>query len=264
VRAGRRRGGSDVGRRCRRYSCAAGCPLCPLLCLLIVRIHRAASPQFHQNIQRFIDTHAAIQACTVGCISSELYAAPCIIDDGSLQQPLYVEFTWSNLPQGRGAHASFVAAHARCARCSLASCSLSVFHSIVARAILTRDILPSISCTSTPLLSSERVLSSTLGTCSCARRGSRGRGCGCRRLASRGSRPSRCAQAAPLSRYAWCMRRYRAERAQVWLHSDANTLPPCGNEKFKEDMDGALDDLSSARLEGGNSIICKNCSHWLQ
>jgi hypothetical protein len=60
------------------------------------------------------------------------------------------------------------------------------------------------------------------------------------------------------------VRRYRAERAQVWLHSDSSTLPPCGTEKFKEDMDGALDDLSSARLEGGNSIICKNCSHWLQ
>ncbi len=54
------------------------------------------------------------------------------------------------------------------------------------------------------------------------------------------------------------------ERAQVWLHSDADTLPPCGTEKFREDMDGALDDLSSARLEGGNIIICKNFSHWLQ
>jgi hypothetical protein len=51
---------------------------------------------------------------------------------------------------------------------------------------------------------------------------------------------------------------------QVWLHSDANTLPPCSNEKLNEEMDGALDDLSACKGEWGSSIICKNCTHWLQ
>ena len=80
--------------------------------------------QFHKNIQHLIDSHTCIQAFVartpqlhMGSFSSELYAAPTAVADESLQQPSYVEFTWSNLPQRKGASASFVAAHTRCALC---------------------------------------------------------------------------------------------------------------------------------------------------
>jgi hypothetical protein len=51
---------------------------------------------------------------------------------------------------------------------------------------------------------------------------------------------------------------------QIWGHSGTGTLPPCSNEKFNGDMDAALDDLCASKGEGGKSIICKNCTAWLQ
>lgn len=56
----------------------------------------------------------------------------------------------------------------------------------------------------------------------------------------------------------------RFKALEVWLHSDASTLPPCSNEVLNEGMDGVFDDLHSARLEGGKSVICNNCSNWLK
>jgi hypothetical protein len=51
---------------------------------------------------------------------------------------------------------------------------------------------------------------------------------------------------------------------QIWGHSGTSALPPCSNEKFNGDMDAVLDDLCSTKGDGGNSIICQNCTKWLQ
>ena len=187
-----------------RQAPSMSCRLNSLLTgLFSARSHLAALTflQFHKNVQHLIESQTCIQEFVartpqlhMGSFSSELYAAPTAVADESLQQPSYVEFTWSNLAQRRGASASFVAAHTRCAPCFV---RLFLLHNRISIAFqspraLVKPSRPALFPHESLLLERQiyervqhtchvtLVLSVITGTQINGRRVNRGRECGCR------------------------------------------------------------------------------------